>query len=115
MFRGRLGYRGPCAHVLYDLVHLQVTNSTRVGSVHFKEADFRTTLTGKRALEKVCRSEYVLLVKITQENKNPPKKGEPPRARLRLFDKSVPSSPATDTGKYCCPYFFEHSLVKIVK
>ena len=47
-----LGYRGHCAHVLYDLVHLQMTNSTRVCSVHFKEADFKTTLTGKRTLEK---------------------------------------------------------------
>ena len=36
----------------YDLVHLQITNSTRVCSVHFKEADFQTTLTWKRVLEK---------------------------------------------------------------
>ena len=49
---GWLGYRGHCAHVLYDLFHLQVTNSTRVWIVHFKEADFKTTLTEKRALEK---------------------------------------------------------------
>ena len=36
----------------YDLVHPQMTNSTRVCSVHFKETDFKTTLTGKRVLEK---------------------------------------------------------------
>ena len=36
----------------YGLVHLQITNSTRVCSVHFKEADFKKTLTGKRVLEK---------------------------------------------------------------
>ena len=43
------------------------------------------------------------------------KKREPPRARVRLLGRSVESSPATVTGKYCCWYFFEHSLVKIVK
>ena len=46
------GYQGHCAHILNDLVHLQMTNSTRVCSVYLKEADFKTTLTGKPALEK---------------------------------------------------------------
>ena len=43
---------GETCNTYYDLVHLQITNSTRVCSVHFKEADFNTTLTGKRFLEK---------------------------------------------------------------
>ena len=36
----------------YDLVHLQITNSARVCSVHFMEADFKKPLTGKRVVEK---------------------------------------------------------------
>ena len=103
-----------CAHVLYDLLHLQMTNSTRACSVHFKEADLKTTLTGKRALEKYAVPSMFCWSRSPRKKKSP-KKGEPPRARVRLFDRSVPSSPATDTGKYCCPHFFEHSLVKIVK
>ena len=36
----------------YDLVHLQITNRTRVCSVHFMGADFRKTLTEKPLPEK---------------------------------------------------------------
>lgn len=98
----------------YDLVHLQITNSTRVCSVHFKEADFQTTLTGKRVLEKHAVPSIFCWSRSPRKRKSPTKR-EPPRARVRLFDVSVPSSPVTVTGTYCCRYFFKHSLVKIVK
>ena len=98
----------------YDLVHLQITNSTRVCSVHFKEADFQTTLTGKRVLEKHAVPSIFCWSRSPRKRKSPTKR-EPPRARVRLFDVSVPSSPVTVTGKYCCRYLFKHSLVKIVK
>ena len=99
----------------YDLVHLQITNSARVCSVHFyKEADFNTTLTGKHVLQKYAVPSMFCWSRSPRKRKSP-KKREPPRVRVRLFDRGVPSSPATVTGKYCCPYFFKHSLVKIVK
>ena len=98
----------------YDLVHPQITNSTRVCSVHCKKADFKTTLTGKCVLEKHAVPSMFCWSRSPRKSKSP-KKREPPRARVQLFDRSVPSSPATITGKYCCRYFFKHSLVKIVK
>lgn len=98
----------------YDLVHPQITNSTRVCSVHFKEADFKTTLTGKRVLEKHAVPSMFCWSRSPRKRKSP-KKRETPRARVRLFDRSVPSSRTSVTGKYYCRYFFKHSLVKIVK
>ena len=98
----------------YDLVHLQITNSTRVRSLHFKEADFQTTFTGKRVLEKHAVPSIFCWSRSPRKRKSP-KKREPPRARVRLVDVSVPSSPVTVTGKYCCRYFFKHSLLKIAK
>ena len=98
----------------YDLVHPHITNSTRVCSVHFKEADFQTTLTGKRILEKHAVPSMFCWSRSSRKRKSP-KKQKPPRAQVQLFDRSVPSSPATVTGKYCCRYFFKHSLAKIVK
>ena len=95
-------------------MYLQITNSTRVCSVHLKEADFKKTLTGKRVLEKHAVPSMFCWSRSPRKRKSP-KKREPPRARVRLFDRSVASSPATVTGKYCCHYFFQHSLVKIVK
>ncbi|XP_020611263.1 THAP domain-containing protein 1-like [Orbicella faveolata] len=81
----------------YDLVHLQITNSTRVCSVHFKEADFQTTLTGKRVLEKHAVPSIFCWSRSPRKRKSPTKR-EPPRARVRLFDVSVPSSPVTVTA-----------------
>ena len=98
----------------YDLVHLQITNSTRVCSVHLKDANLKTTLTGKRVLEKHAVPSIFWWSRSPRERKSP-KKREPPRARVRLFDVSVPLSPVTVTGKYCCRYFFNHPSVKIVK
>ena len=103
-----------CIYINYDLVHLQITNSTRVCSVHFKEADFKKTLTGKRVLEKHAVPSMFCWSRSPGKRKSP-KKREPTRTRVRLFDVSVPSSPVTVTGKYCCRYFFKYSLVKIVK
>ena len=77
-----------------DLLHLQITNSTRVCSVHFMEADFKTTLTGKRVLEKHAVPSIFRWSRSPRKRKSP-KKREPPRARMRLFDVSVPSS------RYC--------------
>ena len=102
----------------YDLVYLQITNSTRVCSVHFKEANFKTTLTGKRVLEKHAVPSIFCWSRSPRKRKSP-KKRKPPHARVRLFDLSVPLSSVTVAGgvagKYCCRYFFKHSLVEIVK
>ena len=74
----------------YDLVHLQKTNSTRVCSVHFKEADFNTRLTEKRVLEKYAVPSMFCWSRSSRKRKSP-KKREQPRARVRLFDRGVPS------------------------
>ena len=98
-----------CAHVFkltYYLAHFQITNSTRVCSVHFKEGDFKTTLTGKRLLEKHAVPSVFCWSSSPRKRKSP-KKREAPRARVRLFDVSV-SSPATATatGKFMLSLLF---------
>ena len=90
----------------YYLAHLQITNSTRVCSVHFKEADFKTTLTGKRVLEKHAIPSVFCWSSSPRKRKSP-KKREARRARVRLFDVSV-SSPTTvaATGKFMLSVLF---------
>jgi len=63
----------------YDLVHLQITNSTRVCSVHFMEADFKETLTGKRVVERHAVPSMFRWSRSPRKKKSP-KKREPPCA-----------------------------------
>ncbi|CAH3163376.1 unnamed protein product [Porites lobata] len=78
-----------------------ITIGTRVCSVHFKEADFKRTLTGKLVLKKHAVPSMLGLSRSPRKRKSL-KTREPPHARLRLFDVNMASPPTVPiTSKYC--------------